>query len=223
MPYVPLNVNVYAAAFAGATAGIGVPTGAFITDPVAADYVTIVGVAAAYAEAVDQAWGAGVANSYDLAAILDGSTNIFTRGPGHPLVGAVTTQANWTIVAMALVALVREGDADAIAEGIVLPPLSTPGAPFPPIVNIAALDVFDVGTGLAQLPAGAEVYLLSLQCPLRLVKYAGAPPALVPFQTFRVLAGGAFIRYFNGNGLVHNIQKIALRIRGSRSLLGALQ
>lgn len=190
MPYVPLNVNVYAAAFAGATAGIGVPTGAFITDPIAADYATTVAVAAVYAQAVDTAWGAGIANAYDIQAITDGSTNIFARGPGHPLVGAVTTQVNWTIVAMALVALVREGDADAIAEGITLPPLSVPGAPFPAIANLAALALFDVGTGLTQLPAGAEVYLLSLRCPLRLIKYAAAPPALIPFQTFTVLAGG---------------------------------
>lgn len=193
MPYTPLNVNVYAAAFAGAVAGIGVPAGAFITDPVTGNYVTIAAVAAAYAQAVDTAWGAGVANAYDVAAILDGSTNIFTRGPGHPLVGAVTTQANWTIVALALVALVRQGDTDAIAEGITLPPISTSGGgePFPPIANLAALALFDVGTGLTQLPAGTNVYLLSLQCPLRLVKYAGAPPALVPFETFAVLAGGA--------------------------------
>jgi hypothetical protein len=122
MVYNPNNVNVYAAAFAGAVAGTGVPNGAFIVDPTAADYASPVSVAAAFAQAVDTAWGGIIAaNGYDLAAIQVASSNLFTRGPGYPIVPPVNTQANWTTVAIALVALVREGDVNAGTQHITLP------------------------------------------------------------------------------------------------------
>jgi len=123
MAYIPLNVQVYSAAFAGAVAGIGVPNGAFIIDPTTADYAPAVSVAAVYAQAVDTAWGAViVANSYDLGAIQVASSNLFVRGAGYPIAAPVNTQANWTTVAVALVALVRQGDTNASApQNITLP------------------------------------------------------------------------------------------------------
>ncbi len=126
MAYTPLNINVYSAAFAGAVAGLGVPTGSFIVDPAGVDYAGPVNVAAFYAQAVDTAWGAAVvANSYDVAAITELSNNLFARGPGYPLTGAVLTQANWTVVATAVVALVRRGDTNASAtQNITFPGVS---------------------------------------------------------------------------------------------------
>lgn len=126
MAYTPLNINVYSAAFAGAVAGLGVPSGAFIIDPTGADYAAPVNVAAFYAQAVDTTWGAAVvANGYDVAAITELSNNIFARGPGYPLTGAVLTQANWIIVATAVVALVQRGDTNASAtQNITLPGVS---------------------------------------------------------------------------------------------------
>lgn len=122
MAYTPLNVNVYAAAFSGAMAGLGVPTGAFITDPVGGDYANVALVAAAFSQAVDTAWTASPANAYDVSAIANASSNLFTRGPGYPLTGVVLTQANWTLVATALVAMVRQGDANAVApQNITMP------------------------------------------------------------------------------------------------------
>jgi hypothetical protein len=134
MTYVPLNLDVYTAAYAGAIAGIGIPNGAFITDPVESDYAPVTVVSAVYAQAVDTAWGAVSANTYDIEAITDASCNLFVRGPGCPIGGAIITQDNWTIVATALVALIREGDATASTGGITFPPIPTGGggsSPFP--------------------------------------------------------------------------------------------
>lgn len=121
MAYSPLNINVYAAAFAGAMAGIGVPNGAFIVDPTTGDYAGAAAVAAAFAQAVDTAWGAAtVANSYDLACITEASSNLFVRGAA-PLTGAVVLQANWTTAALALVAMVQQGDTNFAAQNITPP------------------------------------------------------------------------------------------------------
>lgn len=123
MAYTPLNINVYTAAFAGAMAGLGVPNGAFIIDPTTADYASVAAVAAVFSQAVDTAWGASrIANAYDLAAITDASDALFSRGPGYPFTGVVLTQANWTTVATALVAMVQQGDTNATAvQGITFP------------------------------------------------------------------------------------------------------
>lgn len=122
MPYTPNNVSVYAAAFAGAMAGIGIPSGAFIIDPTAADYAPQASVAAVFAQAVDTAWGAVVpANSYDLGAIQTAANNLFVKGAGFPITAPVNTQANWTTAAVALVALVREGDVNAGTQNITFP------------------------------------------------------------------------------------------------------
>lgn len=131
MSYVPLNLDVYTAAYAGAIAGAGVPSGAYIVDPVEGDYLPITEVATVFAQAVDTAWGAVSANTYDIEAITDASTNIFVKGAGHPIGGLVITQGNWTIVATALVALIREGDAAAAGGGIVFPPIPSGASPFP--------------------------------------------------------------------------------------------
>jgi hypothetical protein len=121
MTYSPLNINVYTAAYAGAVAGCGIPTGAFITDPTSDDYGSNISVAVAFAQAVDTAWGANAANTYDIEAITDASDNLFARGPGCPIGGVIITQANWTIVATALVALIKKGDSVASAGGITFP------------------------------------------------------------------------------------------------------
>ena len=130
MTYSPLNINVYTAAFAGAVAGTGIPSGAFITDPVSDDYGLPISVATVFAQAVDTAWGANSANTYDIEAITDAADNLFARGAGWPIEGAVITQDNWTIVAVALVAMIRKGDSTATAGGIVFPPLGGTGPSF---------------------------------------------------------------------------------------------
>ena len=111
MAYVPKNINVYAAAFAGAYAGASVPGGAFIVDPAGGDFNPVATVAGAFAQAVDTVWGAAtVANSSDLISIQIASSLLFARGAGYPVAAPVNTQANWTVAATSLVAMVQQGD-----------------------------------------------------------------------------------------------------------------
>jgi hypothetical protein len=142
MTYSPLNINVYTAAYAGATAGVGIPTGAFIIDPVSNDYAEQISVAVVFAQAVDTAWGAVGANVYDIEAITDAADNLFARGPGCPIEGVIVTQANWTIVATALVALIRKGDSVATAGGIVFPTIG--GTIIPPFTTTQELWVASI-------------------------------------------------------------------------------
>ena len=123
MAYTPKNINVYTAAFSGAMAGIANPTGAFITDPTSADYAGAALVASVFAQAVDTAWGTvTVANTFDVAVIGAVSTEIFSRGPGLPIASPINTQANWTNVALAIVAMAQQGDVNATTlQNITLP------------------------------------------------------------------------------------------------------
>ena len=142
--YTPLNIDVYTAAFAGAMAGVGVPTGAFIIDPIEADYAPVARVATVYAQAVDTAWGTAGANAYDIECVGIASSNIFARGPGYPIEGDIITQDNWTIVATALVAMIREGDAMATSGGIVFPPFGGGGGTTPPFTTTQELWVASI-------------------------------------------------------------------------------
>lgn len=118
MAYVPKNINVFASAFAGAMAGAGVPNGAFIVDPSAGDYAGVAGVAQAFAQAVDTAWGnVTPANIYDQNCLTDAAQALFSRG-AFPVTAATQTQTNWTTAATALVAMVQEGDAVMAGQGV---------------------------------------------------------------------------------------------------------
>lgn len=178
MTYSPLNINVYTAAYAGATAGVGIPTGAFIIDPLSNDYGQQISVAVAFAQAVDTAWGAVGANAYDIEAITDASDNLFARGPGCPIQGVIVTQSNWTIVATALVALIRKGDSVATAGGIVLPPINGTGT-FQNLSNVIFVDgntlvpqIDETGNietpfglmsdGITAVPSGGSIYVTPL-------------------------------------------------------------
>jgi hypothetical protein len=121
MAYVPLNVNVYSAAFAGAMAAIAVPDGAVITDPLTGNYANQAAIAAVFAQAVDTAW-TGAPNSYDLNAIQAMSLQFFGPHNVGPLATSpMTTQANWTTTAVALVAAVKQGDTNFGTQGITPP------------------------------------------------------------------------------------------------------
>lgn len=175
MTYSPLNINVYTAAYAGATAGVGIPTGAFIIDPLSNDYGQQISVAVAFAQAVDTVWGAVGANAYDIEAITDASDNLFARGPGCPIQGVIVTQANWTTVATALVALIRKGDSVATAGGIILPPINGTST-FQNLSNVIFVDgntlvpqINETGNieapfglmsdGITAVPSGGSIYV----------------------------------------------------------------
>lgn len=154
MAYTPVNLNVYTAAYAGAIAGIGIPSGAFIINPNQSSYVPVTVVATAFAQAFDTAWGATPeANLYDIEAIAEACCNTFVKGSGAPMTGDVTTQDNWTIVATAIVALIKAGDGAATTGGITFPPVgSGGGGPVPQQYWVAPWGSDTTGTGSIFLP-----------------------------------------------------------------------
>jgi len=122
MPYLPLNVSVYTAAFAGAMAAMCNPVGAAIIDPATGDYAPYAAAAAAWAQAIDIAWTASPANSYDLACLQNVSTQLHNAHPIAPnALPAYSTVANWTIYAQAVVAAVRQGDVNLGTQNITPP------------------------------------------------------------------------------------------------------
>jgi hypothetical protein len=114
MAYTPNNLCVYIYAFVGCQAGLvasgKVPSGAAFTDPALK--------ADAFAQAVDTAWGVGGYTTADLQQIQGCSYGVWAlgrspiRNPEGKLVSAYVTEA------AAIVAAVRAGTAQIVAEGI---------------------------------------------------------------------------------------------------------
>lgn len=122
-PYVPLNVNVFSAAFAGAMSAMSSPYGAAVIDPTSIDYEPYCLAAMSWAQAVDIAWGVAIPNDVNLNNIRLVSLAYHQTHPIAPHdLPAYSTVANWTQSAIATVAIAREGDANYAAAGIIPPP-----------------------------------------------------------------------------------------------------
>jgi len=108
MAYVPLNVNVFSSAFAGAMAQAVIRTGQSpILSPVP-NYTNYAAVAAAWAQAVDTVWTAVPSTDFENNAIQTVSTVYHTTHPVAPGdLAAAAVAAYWTDPATALVAAVR--------------------------------------------------------------------------------------------------------------------
>lgn len=134
MAYVPFNVLVYQAAFAGAIAGLVNPIGAAIVDPNTTDYAPIAGVAAVFAQAVDTAFNPTAPNGFDTDGIKFLSQLYHSTHPlgfaANPTPGntPALNQANWTVVATAIVAAVKAGDTNFGTQGITPGGLVTGGS-----------------------------------------------------------------------------------------------
>jgi hypothetical protein len=197
MAYVPLNLDVYTAAYAGAIAGIGIPSGAFIVNPNQSHYAPVTVVAAAFAQAFDTAWSATpTANLYDIEAIAEACCNTFVKGPGAPMTGDVTTQDNWTIVATAIVALIKEGDAAATTGGIVFPPFGGGGGgPVPQQYWVAPWGSNTTGTGSIFLPFQTIAHTQSIITDAaankiyEVILYPGSYTEDVPVKAFVKIVG----------------------------------
>jgi hypothetical protein len=125
--YVPINALAYYAAHAGAISGMAIP--GWIIDPAKADYAQVVGIAAAFAQAFDQAW-----NSTAQLSVFEGeaitavvSSDFQQRGPGPLSYAKYSNPSNWTIAAAACVALILECDASFASQGMTPPPYPTSG------------------------------------------------------------------------------------------------
>lgn len=123
-PYVPLNLNVFTAAFTGAMSAMSSPYGAANIDPTLIDYEPYCLAAMSWAQAVDTAWGAIIVpNTVDLDCIRFVSNTFHATHPIAPHdLAAYSTPANWAQFALATVAIAREGNANYAAAGIIPPP-----------------------------------------------------------------------------------------------------
>ena len=115
--YSPNNLCVYVYAFCGYNAGLN----AARNQPTSSDesaYLDAGERADFFAQAVDQAWGAGGYTNADLQQIQSAASSLLSTGnsivPG--LMGL--TQAGYTNIAAALVAGVRAGTAQIVSEGL---------------------------------------------------------------------------------------------------------
>ena len=123
MAYVPLNISIYSAAFAGAMAQCVIRTGASPTLAPPPDYTDYVAVAAAWAQAVDVAWTATPSTDFDARSIQTVSSVYHVTHPVPPsLLVFYSDPTNWATPAAALVAAVRTGSTNLITTQNINPP-----------------------------------------------------------------------------------------------------
>lgn len=123
MAYIPINVDVYTAAFSGAIAGMAVS--GWITDPTSADYADVCVIAGAFAQQFDVVWNdATQIDNLEYKAITSVSQNQFSgRGPGPLASTSFQSPTYWDEAARACAALVIACEAFFTGQGI------NPGTP----------------------------------------------------------------------------------------------
>ncbi|MGO9835538.1 MAG: hypothetical protein ACLP1X_15125 [Polyangiaceae bacterium] len=111
--YVPNNATVYLKALEGFVAGI---TSAANTDTNPADYANAGQMADAYAQQLDTSWGAAAPTAFEQANIGSASSAVWL------LRSSITANqlipASYTQVAEAIIARVRQANAQIVSEGI---------------------------------------------------------------------------------------------------------
>ena len=143
MPYVPNNTAVYLKACAGFMAGITAPA---VSDTTAADYAQYAQMADVWAQAVDTAWGAPAPTSFEASTIETVSEAIWLGR--SPPAGSLFP-SSYTQVAAAVVARVRQANAQVVSEGI------NPDTPSPPLS--AATLMIRIPIGLVTVSSGASI------------------------------------------------------------------
>jgi hypothetical protein len=150
MPYTPLNINVYSAAFSGAMAAMCSPWGSAVVNPSSPSYTRQVAAAAAWAQAVDAAWALITAqqpSGYDSLGLTLMSQTYHSTHPIAPQdLAAFATVTNWTIPARAIVAAVSQGHANLTTiQNITPPPLPNgnraEGGGNPAVINAGAIRI----------------------------------------------------------------------------------
>jgi hypothetical protein len=162
MAYVPNNISVFTAAYAGALSGMGIGAG-ILTDTTAADYAGICSIGLAFAEAFDTQWGGRPIDTFVIDQIQSDCEESFSGRPCRPIGPPLTLPTNWIGESNAIIALVLEGSATVAGQGI------TP-LPFPPaggfgvgvliFPTIAAMAAYNVGTPIV-LTEGQQAFVQS--------------------------------------------------------------
>jgi hypothetical protein len=119
--YVPINLNIFLAAFEGTIAGIGASNRTPV-DPTPADDDPITAVAFAFAQSFDQVWNnAAAANSYQIDAVSSTCEAYWSNRP-QPLANATfTNPATYTVYCRGLKAIIDSGSNTLTAQGITPP------------------------------------------------------------------------------------------------------
>lgn len=112
MSYTPNNVAVYLAAFQGTISGMGA-AGRALSDPTQADYAIFANVADAFAQELDTVWGANAFTAFEVNAIEECSEGVWEGGWATSV-----TPSDYTKLATAVIALVKEGNAKVVTEGV---------------------------------------------------------------------------------------------------------
>lgn len=102
-----------------------IPSSGIITDTTQADYAAYAGIASTFAQAIDTAWTAAAASSFDTGCIYAMCEAYWTnRNPSPSSLAAFTIVANFTSAANAIVAAVKAGDAQLVLNQVT----ATPGS-----------------------------------------------------------------------------------------------
>lgn len=162
--YVPNNLFIFVAAYAGAISGMAVAE-KVLTDEDPADYDAIAAVAGAFAQSFDTEWGMRPTTELDISIVEEECEGTWEgRYPKttDPITGIPST---YTAQCKALIALVTSCEAYFTGQGIVPPvpggppgppgPPGAPGAPGPPGPNSAV--IFDGGVNAQNIRANRAV------------------------------------------------------------------
>jgi hypothetical protein len=130
MVYVPNNVNVFTAAYAGAMAGMVVGARDVGTDAVTADYTTRAAVAGAFAESFDTAFGAVSPDVLQMLQIQAAAVSYWTErfcdyDPSDPNQAAFLLPATYTPLCNTIIATIAAAEAFFASQGIVPNPFDT--------------------------------------------------------------------------------------------------
>lgn len=118
--YVPNNIYVYCAAFAGAIAGLA-SGGRYNTDPNANDYSQQSAAAGAYAQEFDTAWGPGAADTFQVETIQSAS-NAYWRDRAPWTNPKALAPSFWAVSVDAIIATIVSSENYLAAQGITPPP-----------------------------------------------------------------------------------------------------
>ncbi len=125
MAYVPFNLSVYVAAYAGAIAGMGA-SDRVPSSTVVSSYAGLSATAGAYAQAFDTAWGTVRANTLDLASIQEMTAGAWEGRAPVPNAQNFSPTIHVPLV-VALIAAIKSSQAYVAHQGIVPSAPPVPG------------------------------------------------------------------------------------------------
>lgn len=123
MAYVPINLNIFSAAYAGAMAAFGSSSYA---GPTVQPFSNEADIALAFAQAIDTQWNnVATPTTFDVETTFDAAVILMRdRGP-FPSAAPLTNVSNWTASANQIVSSILSGEIAANAAGITFPPWAT--------------------------------------------------------------------------------------------------